>query len=140
MAPNDKKIKEILKKSKTIAVVGCSRNPEKPAFQIPEFMQQHGYKIIPVNPSADEILNEKAYKSISEVKEKIDIVDIFRPSEDALEIVKEAIKINPKVIWMQLGIINEKAAKLAENNGIDVVMDRCLKIEYKRLIKNYKIR
>lgn len=132
---SDKKIKEILEKSKTIAVVGCSRNPEKPAYQIPKFMQLHGYKIIPVNPFADKILGEKSYKSISEIKERVDIVNIFRPSEDALEVVREAIKIQPKVIWMQLSIINKEAAKIAEQNGIDVVMDKCLKIEYKRLIK-----
>ena len=98
-------------------------------------MQQKSYKIIPVNPSADEIIGEKTYKSLSEIKETVDIVNIFRPSIEVLEIVREAIKIHPKVIWMQLGIINKEAAKLAEENGILVVMDKCLKIEYKRLIK-----
>ena len=132
---NDNKIKEILEKNRIIAVVGCSRDAEKDAHKVPKFLQEHGYKIIPVNPSADEILGKKAYKSLSEIKEAVDIVDIFRPSKDALEVVREAVKIHPKVIWMQMGIINEEAAKLAERNGIDVVMGKCLKIEYKRLIE-----
>jgi hypothetical protein len=131
----DERLKEILDKSKTIAVVGCSRNPSKDAQQIPKFMQKHGYKIIPVNPLAKEILGEKAYNSLSEIKEKVDIVNIFRPSKDALEVVREAIKIHPKIIWMQSGIINKEAAKVAKEKGIDVVMDKCLKIEYQRLIK-----
>lgn len=128
-------IKKILENCKTIAVVGCSSNPEKAANRIPKYMKGHGYKIIPVNPNSENILNEKTYKSISDVKEKIDIVDIFRPSEECLEVVKEAIRIKPKVIWMQLGIINEEAKKLAEKNEIQVVMDKCLMVEHKRLIR-----
>jgi len=127
-------IKKILETSKTIAVVGCSSNPEKTANQIPRYMKEHGYKVIPVNPNSENILNEKTYKSISEVKEKVDIVDIFRPSVECLEIVKEAIKIKPKVIWMQLGIINEEAKKLAEQHGIKVVMDKCLMVEHKKCL------
>lgn len=131
----DEKIKEVLTRYKTIAVVGCSRNPEKDAHKVPKYMKEHGYRIIPVNPFANEILGEKAYKSVSEIKESVDIVDVFRPSEEVLEVVKEALKIRPKVVWMQLGIKNEDAAKLAEENRIDVVMDRCIKIEHERLIK-----
>jgi len=127
-------LKGILKSAKVVAVVGCSRDPEKDAHSVPAFLQQRGYRIIPVNPFADEILEEKAYKLISDVKEKVDIVEVFRPSEDVLEVVKEAIKIKPKVIWMQLGIINEEAAKLAEKNGIKVVMDHCMRIECKKLL------
>jgi len=136
MAVNeDIKIREILQKFKTIAVVGCSRDPEKEAHKVPKYLKEHGYKIIPVNPSAEEILGEKVYKTLSEIKEPIDIVDVFRPSEECLDVAKEAVKINPKVIWMQLGIKNEEAAKLAEKNGIKVIMDRCIMIEHKRLIK-----
>ncbi|MEW6456274.1 MAG: CoA-binding protein [Acidobacteriota bacterium] len=129
------KIKEILQKSKTIAIVGCSRDPEKDAHKVPKYLKEHGYKIIPINPSADEILGERVYKTLSEIKEPIDIVDIFRPSEECLGVVKEAIKIKPKVIWMQLGIKNEEAAKLAEKKGIEIVMDKCIMIEHKHLIK-----
>ena len=127
-------IKKILESCKTIAVVGCSSNPEKAANRIPKYMKEHGYKIIPVNPNSENILNEKTYKSLSEIKENVDIVNIFRPSEECLEVVREAIRLKPKVIWMQLVIINEEAKKLAEKNGIKAVMDKCLMVEHKRLI------
>ena len=126
-------IKSILENSKTIAVVGCSSNPEKAANRIPKYMKDHGYKIIPINPNSENVLEEKSYKSILDVKESVDVVDIFRPSEDCLEVVKEAIKIKPKVIWMQSGIINDEARKLAEQHGIKVVMDKCLMVEHRKL-------
>ena len=125
-------IKFILEHSKTIAAIGCSSNPEKAAHRIPKYMKEHGYKIIPVNPNSENILGEKTYKSILDVKEKLDIVNIFRPSEECLEVVKEAVTIKPKVIWMQTGIINEEAKKLAEKNGIKVVMDKCMMAEHKK--------
>ena len=126
---------KILSEAKTIAVVGCSRDPAKPSHFVPKYLQEHGYKIIPVNPSADVILGEKAAKSLSDVKEKIDLVEIFRPSAECLQIVKDAIFIfpKPKAVWMQEGIINEEAAKLAMQNGISLVMDKCMMKEHKRL-------
>ena len=130
---DDEKIGKILIESKTIAVVGCSRDPEKDAHRVPKYLKEQGYKIIPVNPFADEILGEKVYKNVSEIKEPVDIVEIFRPSEDCLQVVKEAIKIKPKIIWMQLGIKNEEAAEFAEENGIKVVMDRCMMKEHQKL-------
>ena len=123
----------ILKNSKTIAVVGCSSNPEKASNRIPKYMQGHGYKIIPVNPAADEILGEKCHKSLSEIKEKIDIVNIFRPSEECEAIVADAVKLKPKLIWLQLGIFNEKAGKIAEQHGIPIVMDKCIMVEHGRI-------
>jgi predicted CoA-binding protein len=132
---SDKELKEILKSSKTIAVVGCSRDPEKDAHKVPKYLKERGYKIIPVNPFAEEILGEKAYKNLSEIKEKVDIVDIFRPSEECLEIVKEAVKLKPKVIWMQLGIENKEAEKLAKENKIKVVMNKCIMKEYQRFFE-----
>ncbi len=132
---NNKELIKILRESKTIAIVGCSRDPEKDAHKVPKYLKEHGYKIIPVNPLADEILGEKVYKTISDIKEHIDIIDVFRPSEECLQVVREAIKLKPKVVWMQLGIENTEAAKLAEKSGIKVVMDKCIMIEYKRLIK-----
>ncbi len=111
---NDERLKEVLQEYKTIAVVGCSRDQEKDAYKVPKYLKEHGYKIIPINPFADEILGERVYKTLSEIKESIDIVDIFRPSKECLDVVKESIKLKPKAIWMQLGIKNEEAAKLAE--------------------------
>ena len=132
---SEEKVKRILQDNKKIAVVGCSRDPEKPSHTVPRYMKEEGYKIIPVNPFADQILEEKVHKSLSEINEPIDIVNIFRPSEQCLEVVKEAVNLKPKVIWMQLGIKNEDAAKLAEENGIEVIMDKCFYIEHQNLIK-----
>jgi predicted CoA-binding protein len=131
----DEKLKRILEENNTIAVVGCSRDPEKPSHTVPKYMKEQGYKIIPINPFVDQILEEKVHKSLSEINEPVDIVNIFRPSEQCLEVVKEAVKLKPKVIWMQLGIKNEEAAQLAEKNGIEVIMDKCFFIEHKNLIK-----
>jgi len=129
----DSELKLILENSKTIAVIGCSSNPEKAAHRIPKYMKENGYKMIPINPNSHEILGEKCYKSILDIKEKVDIVNIFRPSEECLDVVEEAIKIKPKAIWMQTGIINEDANRLAEKNGIKVVMDKCMMVEHRRL-------
>jgi predicted CoA-binding protein len=111
---------------KTVAVVGCSTNPEKPAQYVPKYLMEHGYKIIPINPFADEILGEKVYKSLTEVPDEIDTVLVFRPSEEATEIVKHAIEKGAKAVWMQEGIKNEEAAELARNANLLVVMDRCM--------------
>ena len=132
--PSQAEIKQILSNNKTIAIVGCSNTHFKAAHEIPKFLIEKGYKVIPVNPNSEEILGQKTYKEISEVEEEVDIVDIFRPSAEVLSIVKKAISLKPKVIWMQLGIQDQKAAELAEKNNIRVVMDKCLEIEYKRLL------
>ena len=131
---SDEELMKVLKESKTIAVVGCSRDPEKEAHRIPKYLKEHGYRIIPVNPFADKILGERVYKRLSDIKEPVDVIDVFRPSEECLDVVKEAIKIKPKVIWMQLGIKNKEAAELAKKNGIKVVMDRCMMVEHRRMI------
>ncbi len=131
---SDNEIVRILSESNSIAVVGCSRNPEKDAYKVPKYLKEQGYKIIPINPSADEILGERVYKTISEIEEPVDVINIFRPSEECLQVVKEAIKLKPMAIWMQLGIRNVDAAKLAEKYGIKVVMDKCMMVEHKRLI------
>lgn len=133
MIIEDKEIKRVLSDSKIIVVVGCSSAEFKVAHRIPKFMQQHGYKIIPVNPFSKNILGEKCYESISQVKEQVDIVQVFRPSKEVFEIVKESLKLKPRIIWMQLGIENKAAEKLAEKHGIKVVMNRCMKVEYERL-------
>ena len=132
------KIKSVLESYRTVAVVGLSRNSAKASYQVANYLKSVGYHIIPVNPFADEILGETSYKSLLDVPETIDVVDIFRPSEDVPAIVEEAITIKnrhgtPKVIWMQLGIVNEEAAKRAREAGFTVVMDRCMMIEHRRL-------
>jgi predicted CoA-binding protein len=123
-------IPEILTNSKNIAIVGLSNKPERISYRVGAYVKQAGYKIFPVNPNYDSVLELKCHNSLSEISEPIDIVNIFRRSEDVLPIVEEAIDIKAKVIWMQLGIENEKAAKLAIDSGMQVIMNRCIKIEH----------
>ena len=135
-------IRSILEKYRTIAIVGLSRDPSKDSYRVAEYLQSKGYRIIPINPSADQILGQKCYRSLLQVSEElqktIEIVDIFRPSQDAPPIVDDAIQLRgrfgkPQVIWMQLGIINEEAAKKARNAGLTVIMDRCIAQEHRSL-------
>jgi len=124
--------KEVLATYRTIAVVGCSKDPGKDAHTVPAYMQAHGYRVIPVNPTATEILGERAYPSLAAVPEPYDIVCLFRPSDQVGPIVDEAIRTGKaKVIWMQLGIANEAAAAKARAAGLRVIMDRCLRIEHR---------
>jgi len=123
----------ILAESKTIAVVGLSDKWHRPSNFAAKYLKDHGYKIIPVNPGQKEILGEKCYPSLLDIPEKVDVVDIFRKPEDVPPIVEDAIKIGAKVIWMQIGVINEEAAKRARDAGLEVVMNRCMKIEHARL-------
>ncbi|MBI4228229.1 MAG: CoA-binding protein [Deltaproteobacteria bacterium] len=127
------KIGRILKQNHIIAVVGLSANWHRPSFFAAKYLQDHGYRIVPVNPTYDEILGEKCYASLLEIPEPVDVVQIFRKPEDVPPIVEQAIKIGAKVVWMQLGVINEKAAKIGEDAGLEVVMNRCMKIEHARL-------
>jgi predicted CoA-binding protein len=129
-------IERILKESKTIAVVGLSAEPSKPSYQVASYLQRAGYVIYPVNPKYDEVLGRSCYPSLSEIPETIDIVDIYRRPVYVLPVVEESIKIGAKVIWMQLGIENEEAARLAGKAGLQVIMNRCLKIEHARFIVN----
>ena len=135
-------IKEILARYKVVAVVGLSKDPSKASYQVADYLKQHGFHIVPVNPTADEILGEKSYKSLLEIpveiQKTLEIVDIFRPSADVPPIVEQAVQLKrlygvPYVVWMQLGIINEQAAELARKAGLTVVMDRCMMQEHKRL-------
>ena len=130
---SDKQIKKILE-MKNVVVVGMSRHSEKAAHFVPKYLHENGFNITPVNPTADEILEKKCFKEINDVHDEIDIVDIFRPSDQVLPIIKEAIKKNPKVIWLQEGIHNEEAEQLARDAGIDVVFNRCMLAEYQRLM------
>ena len=126
-------IQQILSESHNIAVVGLSDKPDRASYDVASYLQSHGYRIIPINPALKDVLGEKAYPNLSAVPETIDVVDIFRKSEDVGPIVDEAIKVGAPVVWMQLGIINEEAAAKARAAGLDVVMNHCMKREYKRL-------
>ena len=129
---SDEQIKKIYA-LKNIAVVGMSKNPEKAAHYVPKYLTEQGYNIIPVNPTADEILGIKCYHSLLDIPVQIDIVDIFRPSDQVKPVVEEAIKIKPKVVWLQEGIHDPEAELLAEKAGIDVVFNRCMLAEHQRL-------
>ena len=126
------RITELLKSAKTIAVVGLSDSPFRTSYGVSEYMQSRGYRIIPVNPLVGESLGEKAYATLSDVPEKIDIVNVFRRSECVPEIVEEAIRLKVPAIWLQEGVVHEAAAKKARDAGIFVVMDRCILREHSR--------
>jgi uncharacterized protein len=128
-------LRRILRQYKTFAVVGLSANWYRPSFFAAKYMQEHGYRVIPVNPSyaGQNIIGEKVYASLRDIPEKVDIVDCFRKSADIDPIIDEAIAIGAKVLWMQLGVMNEKAAAKARQAGLEVVQDRCVKIEHGRL-------
>jgi predicted CoA-binding protein len=135
--PERDRIKLLLSEAKTIAVVGLSDNPARTSYAVSEEMQSLGYRILPVNPNAKEVLGEKSYPSLLDLNESVDIVNIFRRSEEVLPIVEQAIQVKPRAIWMQLGVINEEAAKLAQQQGIEVIMDRCIKVEHALLIPRH---
>jgi len=126
-------VQRILKQTKTIAVVGLSDKPDRDSYQIASYLQQHGYRIIPVNPRVNEVLGEKAYPSLRDVPDPVDVVDIFRRSEDVPPIVEDAIAIGAKVVWMQAGIVNEEAAARAEAAGLAVIMDACMRSAHRTL-------
>ena len=143
---NETEIKEVLKNSKTIAMIGVSSEKKgedknnlkrKPANVVMKYMQDFGYKVFPINPFAEgEIINgEKVLGSLSKISEKIDIVDVFRPSKETPGIAKEAIKLNPKVLWLQYGIENDEAKKISENAKIKYVSNKCIKQEYQKLFQ-----
>ena len=126
-------LRRILRESRVIAVVGLSADWFRPSYFAAKYMQEHGYRVIPVNPKYAEILGEKCYRSLRDVPEPIDIVDVFRKTQDVPPIADDAIAIGAKVLWQQLGVRNESAAAKARAAGLDAVMDRCVKIEHGRL-------
>ena len=130
----NEKIKNILSKYKTIAMVGVSKDDKKPSTIVMKYMQEYGFKVIPVNPSAkgEKILGEKVFEKLEDIKVSIDIVDVFRPSAEVLNFAEEAVKIGAKVLWLQLGIRSEEARELVELNNIDYIENRCTKMEYNK--------
>ncbi|WP_413165747.1 CoA-binding protein [Capilliphycus salinus ALCB114379] len=129
----DKIIAEILSNAQVIAVVGHSDKPSRTSYQIGQFLRNVGYRVYPVNPTVTEIDGQPCYRSLTEIPERIDIVNVFRRPEFLSEIVSEAIAVEAKTVWGQLGVIDAKAAQIAENAGLNLIMDRCIKIDYTRL-------
>ena len=123
----------ILNKYHSVAVVGASSNPKRPSCKVASYLSRHGYHVIPVNPCAQQILRRTSYPDLSSIPEPVEVVDIFRSTEEVMPIVDEAIKIGTKVVWMQEGIINEEAAAKAKDAGLLVVMDKCMRKEHLRL-------
>lgn len=131
---NDREITDLLRSSKNIAVVGLSSNPMRPSFGVSRFLQRQGFRVIPVNPNETEVLGERAYPSVQDVPDEIDIVDIFRRPARVPEVVDQALAKGARCIWMQEGVINHEAAAKAEAAGLSVVMDRCILKELARLL------
>jgi len=129
---DDEEIRRILAFT-NVAVVGASRDPSKPAHNVPKYLLDHGYRVLPVNPLANEILGRKSYPNLAEIDQEVDIVEIFRPSQDVLPVVRDAITRRVKVVWMQEGIYNKEAADEARKHGIKTVWNRCMMKEHKRL-------
>ena len=126
-------IEAILRESKTIAVVGLSSDPLRASYGVSEYMQARGYRIIPVNPKETEVLGEKAYARLEDIPEPVDIVNVFRRPLQTPEVAKSAVAIGAKVLWLQLEIVNEEAAAIATGGGLDVVMDRCILVEHRKI-------
>lgn len=131
---SDEEIKKILEGYKIIAVVGMSKDPMKPGHYVPKFLIRHGYKVIPVNPTVDEVLGLKSYPSLMDVPEDVEVVDVFRRPENTPEVAEEAVKKKAKVLWLQEGIYNPQAIEIAKRGGLTVVWNRCFMKEHNRLI------
>ena len=131
-------IKEILTKNKTIAMIGASKDPTKPSAIVMKYMQKYGYKIIPVNPKAkgEKILGEEVFEKLEDIKSQVDIVDVFRPSVEALNFAEETVKIGAKVLWLQLGIKSKEAKEMVEAKDILYIENRCTKMEYQKIFLN----
>ena len=127
-------IKEILSKYKSIAMIGVSNDPTKASTIVMKYMQKYGFKVFPVNPKAkgQKILGEEVFEKITDIKDPVDIVDVFRPSKEALDIAKDTVSIKAKVLWLQLGIKSDEAKKIVEDNNIEYIEDRCTKMEYQK--------
>ncbi len=130
---NDSQMKKVFETAHTIATVGLSGDPEKPAHYVPEYLQSIGYRVIPVNPRLTEIFGQKVYPDLLSIPVPVDVVQIFRPPQEVPAIVEQAIQIGARVVWMQIGTGNREAARQAEQAGLEVVMDRCMMVEHNRL-------
>ena len=131
--PTDRELRSILGEAKTIAVVGLSSKPHRDSHSVSAYLQKKGYRIIPVNPNETEVLGEKAYPSLLDVPEKVDVVDVFRRAEFTPEVAEQAVKIGARVLWLQDGIVNEEAWRIGQEGGLDVVMGVCIRTTKNRL-------
>jgi len=131
--PGDDELRAMLREVRTIAVVGLSSRPDRHSYNVADYLEQVGYRIIPVNPNEAEVLGERAYESLLEVPDPVDLVDVFRRAEFTPEVARQAVQVGAKVLWLQLGITNEEARRIAEEAGLSVIMDACLMIEHDRL-------
>ena len=138
MDAQESKRKELLEASRTIAMVGLSPKTDKPSNIVARYLKSKGYRVIPVNPNYGEVLGEKSYGKLSEISEKIDVVDIFMRAENVVPVVEEAVKLRPRAIWLQLGIVSDEARSIAERSGIMFIQDRCMKQEHERLLEAAK--
>lgn len=138
--PDDEWLTRLLRESRTIAVVGLSPKPHRDSFKVASYLQAQGYRIIPVHPRAQEVLGERAYRSLSEIPEQVDIVNVFRRSEETPAVVTAAIPLKPRAVWLQLGIASNEAAERAASSGLPIVMDRCLMLEHRRLLHPQNLR
>jgi hypothetical protein len=129
---NPRVIQRLLRETRTIAIVGLSTDPQRASWFVGNYLKNEGYRIIPVNPKADEIMGEKCYPSLAAIPEPVDLVDIFRPAAEATAIAREAVAVRAKALWLQLKLVNIEAAEIAARAGLDVVLDRCVKMEHGR--------
>ncbi|MBE3554756.1 MAG: CoA-binding protein [Thermicanus sp.] len=134
MSISDAEIKEILQETRRIAIVGLSNKPDRDSYKVAKYLQEAGFTIIPINPVVDEVLGIKAVPSLLQLTEPVDLIDVFRRSEETVSIAEQSVKTGAKVLWLQLGIKNEEAERIAREAGMKVVMDRCIKIEHERLL------
>ena len=130
----DEQVKELVQESKRIAIVGLSNKPDRDSYRVAEYLINHGYEVIPVNPTIDEVLGKKAVATLKDIEGQVDSVDVFRRADQVMPVAEEAVAIGAKALWLQLEVVNEEAAKFASDKGLKVVMDRCIKIEHKRLV------
>lgn len=135
----DNPVEKILRESRTIAIVGASPNPRRPSCRVNRYLTKHGYNVYSVHPGGQEILGRPSYPDLSSIPSEVDVVDVFRKSEDVMPIVEEAIKIGARAVWMQEGVVNEEAAARARNAGLIVVMDKCMRKEHLRLQQESKM-
>jgi uncharacterized protein len=135
VAASEAAIATLLREAKTIAVVGLSSKPERSSYGVAQYLQRHGYRVIPVNPRETEVLGQKSYASLKDVPERVDIVDVFRRPEFVPEIADQAIEIGARALWLQMGVIHEEAARKAKAAGLTVVMDQCIAVDHSVLVR-----
>jgi predicted CoA-binding protein len=134
LSPEDRELRALLGDVRTIAVVGLSSRPNRPSYEVARYLQEHGYRIVPVNPNETEVLGERAYASLADVPDRIDVVDVFRRAEETPAIARDAVAIGTRVLWLQEGIVSDEAARIATEGGLEVIMGVCIRHVRARLM------